>query len=523
MSCRKSIIVINVGINGKDMKQLVVLLLIAVTGITSISCNGKKKDQGQIVQNNVGLNMSQVDSYHVCLKYRQKIEGYQVIVDFSPRTSITHGQCCTELYMGKAILYFTKENSSFSVECEEFSDSSLICYVNSDKEYAPKNDQSIDLSEIESGDTIVIDYLPPKDQEYLSWNSPFYFLDMNFDGKNDLVVNNMGCGYYGGNTYDVFSLTGNTPTRLAGYPFEQDGVKLNSDCEYNPVKKELILKVKDGVKMENVEQDSQFDGDPQISGSTNNITAIMKSIAEGDARKLASLCSFPLERKYPLHDIVNSSDLIRRFNQVFDHDFRNRMKKSKPSDWHSYGWRGYCYGDSSELWVYDSLTIINYYSPQEKKLYGQLVKKEMNSLHASLKGNGWYPYLCYKDITDGSVIRIDIRSRKEMKGKKFHKDGVALRYPQLQAFKIRGDEEFRLSIYPKGTALNGKPQTVMNGHVDIGGSANMMDYIFKSMDTEINFGDSFYEDGKQKIYFKKNGKVSAHEIKHCYWLDLKLL
>ena len=25
---------------------------------------------------------------------------------------------------------------------------------------------------------------------------------MNFDGKKDLVINNMGCGYYGGNTYD---------------------------------------------------------------------------------------------------------------------------------------------------------------------------------------------------------------------------------------------------------------------------------------------------------------------------------
>ena len=47
MSCRKSIIVINVGINGKDMKQLVVLLLIAVAGIASISCNGKKRIKGK--------------------------------------------------------------------------------------------------------------------------------------------------------------------------------------------------------------------------------------------------------------------------------------------------------------------------------------------------------------------------------------------------------------------------------------------------------------------------------------------
>ena len=489
MSCWKRIIVINVGINGKDMKQLVVLLLIAVAGIASTSCNGKKKDQGQIVQNNVGLNLSHVDSYHVFLKYRQKIEGYQVTVDFSPRTSITHGQCCTELYMGKAILYFSKENSSFSVGCEEFSDSSLICYVNSDKEYAPKNDQSIDLSVIASGDTVVVDYLPPKDEEYLSWNSPFYFLDMNFDGKNDLVVNNMGCGYYGGNTYDVFSLAGNTPTRLAGYPFEQDGIKLNSDCEYNPVKKELILKVKDGVKMENVEQDSQFDGDPHISGSTNNISSIMKSIAEGDARKLASLCSYPLERKYPLHDIVNSSDLIRRFNQVFDNDFRDRMKKSKPSDWHSYGWRGYHYGEDYLLWVYDSLYVIDYYSPQENNLYEQLVKKEMG--------------------------------RKTKRKENFHIDPVALTYPQLQPFKLRGDEEFRLAIYSKSSNLGGKPQILLDGYVEVGGSANYMDYIFKNNSgMEIKFGDNYFEEEKQLLNIKDSKGESSHEITPCYWLDL---
>ena len=92
------------------------------------------------------------------------------------------------------------------------------------------------------------------------------------------------------------------------------------------------------------------------------------------------------------------------------------MKSAKPSDWHSYGWRGYCYGDSSELWVYDSLTIVNYYSPQEKKLYGELVKKEMGSLHESLRGKGWLPFCCFKDLTDGSIVRVDIRERKELKG-----------------------------------------------------------------------------------------------------------
>jgi len=267
-------------------------------------------------------------------------------------------------------------------------------------------------------------------------------------------------------------------------------------------------------------QESAFDGDPSVSGSTAHIMAITKSIADGDAKKLASLTLFPIERRYPLHDIKDYAEMVKRFNSVFDTSFRQKMKSAKPSDWHSYGWRGYCYGDSSELWVYDSLTIINYYSPQEKKLYGELVKKEMSSLHESLRGKGWLPFCCFKDLTDGSIVRVDLRERKELKEENFHKDVVALAYPQLQAFKVRGDEEFRLSIYPKGTALKGHPQTVVNGYVEIGGSANMMDYVFKKENIEFEFGDSFYEEGKQILMIKREGKEVQHEIKACYWLDL---
>lgn len=266
--------------------------------------------------------------------------------------------------------------------------------------------------------------------------------------------------------------------------------------------------------------ESLYDGDPNISGSTEHIRTIMKSIADGDAKKLASLTLFPIGRRYPLRDIKDRADMVRRFNSVFDTGFRQKMKSAKPSDWHSYGWRGYCYGDSSELWVYDSLTIVNYYSQQEKKLYGELVKKEMGSLHESLRGKGWLPFCCFKDLTDGSIVRVDIRERKELKEENFHKDGVALAYPQLQPFKVRGDEEFRLSVYPKGIALKGEPQIVVNGYVEIGGSANMMDYVFKNGNIEFEFGDSFYEEGKQFLMIKKEGKETQHEIESCYWLDL---
>ena len=246
----------------------------------------------------------------------------------------------------------------------------------------------------------------------------------------------------------------------------------------------------------------------------------MKSIADGDAKTLASLTIYPIERRYPLRNIASSSDMVKRFGQIFDQKFRDRMKSSKLSDWHSYGWRGYSYGEDNALWVYDYLYAINYYSAQEQALYDQLVKKEMGSLHKSLRGDGWFPFFCYENKTDGSIVRVDIRSRKMLKEENLHKDGVALQYPQLQAFKIRGDEEFRLSIYPQINNLDEKPQITLIGHVEIGGSANMMDYVFKNGNIEFEFGDSFNEEGKQFLMIKKEGKEAQHEIESCYWLDL---
>ena len=277
----------------------------------------------------------------------------------------------------------------------------------------------------------------------------------------------------------------------------------NHKARSEKVTSDSLIVQENNESLENTE--SQFDGDPKVSGSTEHIESIMKSIAYGDAKTLASLTIFPIERRYPLRNIVDSSDMTKRFNQIFDQKFRDRMKSSKASDWHSYGWRGYSYGEDNSLWVYDSLTVINYYSPQEKALYDQLVKKEMASLHESLRDNNWRPFCCYMDMTDGSIVRVDIRASKAVKD---------------EIFYVRRDDKFRMSIYPKGYNLMGKPLLVLNGDVNIEGSANIMDYCFKNGETKIEFGDSSFKDGKELLRITMNGKESIHEIKPCYWLDL---
>ena len=69
----------------------------------------------------------------------------------------------------------------------------------------------------------------------------------------------------------------------------------------------VVQEQKDSI----VQSETLFDGDPNISGSTENIGTIMKSIADGDAKTLASLAIYPIERRYPLRNIASSSDMIK--------------------------------------------------------------------------------------------------------------------------------------------------------------------------------------------------------------------
>ena len=61
---------------------------------------------------------------------------------------------------------------------------------------------------------------------------------------------------------------------------------------------------------------------------------------------------------------------------------------------------------------------------------------------------------------------------------------------------------------------------ILNGYVDVSGSANIMDYVFQNGNVIFEFGDPFCEDGKELLIIKLNGKEFKHEIKSCYWLDL---
>lgn len=157
------------------------------------------------------------------LHYRQRVNGYSVKVDFK--------RAYDDMNFGRAVLYFSKTGHTFQVYCDAFSDENL---------------NSIDSSMV--GKTVYLNYISPKKGEYLSSRSPFYFKDLDYDGEDELVVNNFSMGSRGYNTYDVFKvLNVEKPLRLQGLPFTDGSYKItNYNVEYEPKTQCVLDKRYDG-------------------------------------------------------------------------------------------------------------------------------------------------------------------------------------------------------------------------------------------------------------------------------------
>lgn len=170
------------------------------------------------------------------LHYKQKVKGYKVSVDFV--------QSYSDLNFGKSILRFTKPDHSFKVYCDAFSDEQLIA---DDTPYV-KSQKAINLAKLKPGANIYLNYVKPKRGEYLSASSPFYFKDMDFDGEEELVINNLEMGSRGYNTYDIFKVLGlDCPLRLMGLPFNNGEYKItNYNVEYEPKTLSILDKRYDG-------------------------------------------------------------------------------------------------------------------------------------------------------------------------------------------------------------------------------------------------------------------------------------
>ena len=132
------------------------------------------------------------------IEYRQAVNGYRVeaeVIDF-------HFDGLMAL--SSALLHFRKDDGrGFSVFVEYYGDKSI----------------THEILMNQKGMRYLIDYLPA-DKQYLATNTPFYFSDMDFDGREELVIVEWMCGRQFANMYDVYEVEDYYADKMTSPPFD---------------------------------------------------------------------------------------------------------------------------------------------------------------------------------------------------------------------------------------------------------------------------------------------------------------
>lgn len=131
---------------------------------------------------------------------------------------------------------------------------------------------------------------------------------------------------------------------------------------------------------------------------------IINLFKKNDSNAISNTIRYPLNREEPIPSIDNKAQMKQRFQQVFDHKLVQNIATSKLTQWESMGWRGIML-DHGTIWISNKqITAVNYSSDAEQQYKNQLILKQKNKLHLSLK-NFKAPELQFK--TAKFQVRID--------------------------------------------------------------------------------------------------------------------
>lgn len=176
----------------------------------------------EIPENRRGIN--------VYIKYVSKVDGYTVTCRFMPYGS--------GVETGYALVRFCRGDSEFVYVDEHWTD-------------APHMDELL-FSEPKwswsDNDVYEFNYIPPtfpdgwkkqNNNSPLGYYTPFQFLDLDFDGEKELLINDFMRGKDSGNNYKVYKISHNTLMSLCDkIPFSE----IDNRTEIDTINKRLIIK-----------------------------------------------------------------------------------------------------------------------------------------------------------------------------------------------------------------------------------------------------------------------------------------
>lgn len=138
----------------------------------------------------------------------------------------------------------------------------------------------------------------------------------------------------------------------------------------------------------------------------DSIQKLIELFKKADIEGISNKISYPLDRDYPIPSISNKEEFIKRFHEVFDQKLIDNIAQSHISQWTEVGWRGIML-DNGVVWMSFQpgfISAINYQSKREKNIQAELIRKDKEQLHATLRN---FKSPVYKIQTEKFLIRID--------------------------------------------------------------------------------------------------------------------
>lgn len=136
------------------------------------------------------------------------------------------------------------------------------------------------------------------------------------------------------------------------------------------------------------------------------VKRFIDNVKSDNKEAIGDMIVYPLEREYPIPDITDKADFVKRYEELFDSTLKNEITTSNPEkDWSDMGLRGIMLNHGS-IWmdVDGRLTAVNYQSKFEIDLKNKLIASQKKDLDSSI--NFFWKPICILE-TAKFKIRID--------------------------------------------------------------------------------------------------------------------
>lgn len=207
------------------------IAFIISTIIALSACNQQK--HSTIPHGFEWADFSKQNDLYIYIKYKQQVNGYDVsaicLVDTFYNEQFYHG-----------FIHFQNDEHDFIVENPLFSDNSL----------------RQNKKPLKNGMLIEADYIPFKatndtlnNMLYSDSECPFFFFDIDFDGKKELIIELLeGMGYHGHSAYKAYKIPTTNDcivlSPMQGEPFDN----LNDYAEIDTLRKTITLPYGVGIR-----------------------------------------------------------------------------------------------------------------------------------------------------------------------------------------------------------------------------------------------------------------------------------